>query len=64
MFRFTSCVLFSMVLTISSCVKKPVYPSEPVIAYSDFLHYGNFSNPDSVELAFTFTDNEGDEGLA
>lgn len=50
-------------IAISSCIKKPQYPSEPVIAYKDFLRYGNPSNPDSVELVFSFTDNEGDIGL-
>ena len=47
----------------SSCVKKPTYPSEPVIAYKDFLRYGNSTDPDSVELVISFTDNEGDIGI-
>ena len=50
-------------ITIYSCVKKPTYPSEPVIAYKNFLRYGNPSDPDSVELVVSFTDNEGDIGL-
>ena len=50
-------------IVISSCVDKPVYPSEPVIVYKDFLRYGNPSNPDSVEVVVSFTDNEGDIGL-
>jgi hypothetical protein len=48
----------------ASCIKKPTYPSKPVIAYRDFLRYGNFSNPDSVDLVVSFTDNEGDVGLS
>lgn len=50
-------------IAISSCRDKPVYPSEPFIVYKDFLRYGNPSNPDSVELVVSFTDNEGDIGL-
>ena len=46
-----------------SCVKKPIYPSEPVIAYENFLRYGDPSDPDSVEIVIFFTDNEGDIGL-
>lgn len=51
-------------IAIASCRNKPVYPSEPVITYKDFLRYGNSSNPDSVELVVSFTDNEGDIFLA
>ena len=51
-------------LSYASCIKKPSYPSEPVIAYKDFIRYGTDpSNPDSVELVVSFTDNEGDIGL-
>ena len=50
-------------IAVSSCIKKPTYPSEPVIEYKDFLRYGNSSDPDSVELVVSFTDNEGDIGL-
>lgn len=59
-------ILFLTLFTgiiISSCVKKPDYPSEPVIAYKDFLRYGKTSSPDSVELVLSFTDNEGDIGI-
>lgn len=48
---------------VGSCVKKPEYPSEPVIEYKDFLFYGPLADPDSVELVISFTDNEGDIGL-
>ena len=51
------------VIAFSSCVDKPTYPSEPVIAYEDFIRYGNPSSPDSVEAVFSFTDNEGDIGM-
>lgn len=51
-------------LLFNSCIKKPVYPSEPVIAYSNFLRYGaDPMSPDSVEIVVSFTDNEGDIGL-
>lgn len=60
-------VLFSylgiLLFLFASCTKKPNYPSEPVIAYKDFIRYGNSANPDSVELVVSFTDNEGDVGL-
>ena len=60
-------ILFAMIfagITFFSCKDKPVYPSEPVIAYKDFLRYGNDpSSPDSVELVVSFTDNEGDIGF-
>jgi len=53
-----------LVLILTSCKEKPVYPSQPVIAYKDFIRYGsNPSDPDSVELVVSFTDNEGDIGL-
>lgn len=48
---------------IYSCKDKPSYPSTPVITYKNFIRYGNPSNPDSVELVVSFTDNEGDIGL-
>ncbi len=51
-------------LAIPSCIEKPVYPSEPVIQYEAFYKYGSKpSDPDSVELVVSFTDNEGDIGL-
>jgi len=50
-------------LFIPSCIKKPEYPSEPAIAYSNFLRYGDPTDPDSVEVVISFTDNEGDIGL-
>jgi len=50
-------------ITIASCIKKPKYRSEPVIEYKDFLRYGDPSDPDSVELVISFTDNEGDIGI-
>jgi len=60
-------ILYTVILTFASlaaCIEKPVYPSQPVIAYKDFLRYGaDPSNPDSVELVVSFTDNEGDIGL-
>lgn len=60
-------ILLSAVLAgiaITSCIKKPEYPSEPVIAYENFIRYGNDpSDPDSVEIVVSFTDNEGDIGL-
>lgn len=55
-------VLFTGISLIS-CIKKPVYPSEPVIAYDNFIRYGDPANPDSVEVVISFTDNEGDIGL-
>ncbi len=57
-------LLFFMVLTLASCVDKPTYPSQPVIAYKDFIKYGDPADPDSLELVVSFTDNEGDIGLA
>ncbi|TAL57759.1 MAG: hypothetical protein EPN85_13305 [Bacteroidetes bacterium] len=51
-------------MTYAACIEKPIYPSKPVIAYKDFIRYGsNPSEPDSVELVVSFTDNEGDIGL-
>ena len=50
-------------VSISSCVRKPVYPSEPVIEYKNFVRYGKPSDPDSTVLIISFTDNEGDIGL-
>lgn len=55
--------VFGTIIAISSCVDKPIYPSEPFIEYKDFLRYGNPSNPDSIELVVSFTDNEGDIGM-
>lgn len=57
-------ILILMVLGYTSCIEKPTYPSVPVIEYKDFIRYGNDpSNPDSVEVVVSFTDNEGDIGL-
>lgn len=56
-------LVFAGVL-IYSCVKKPTYPSEPVIAYKNFIRYGkNPGYPDSTKLIISFTDNEGDIGI-
>jgi hypothetical protein len=55
--------LLFVLATFASCIDKPTYPSTPVIAYKNFIRYGNPSNPDSVELEVSFTDNEGDIGL-
>lgn len=57
--------LILIALVYTSCIDKPNYPSTPVIAYKDFIRYGNDpSNPDSVEVVVSFTDNEGDIGLS
>lgn len=56
-------LFFFFVATLFSCVKKPTYPSEPVIEYKDMIRYGNSANPDSIEIVLSFTDNEGDIGL-
>jgi hypothetical protein len=64
--KTTYCYVIFFALLVSvvpSCVKKPVYPSEPVIEYKDFIRYGNPSDPDSTLLVISFTDNEGDIGL-
>jgi hypothetical protein len=50
-------------LFVGGCIKKPEYPSEPVIGYSDFLRHGDPADPDSIEVVITFTDNEGDIGF-
>ena len=56
-------VVFSSA-AIYSCVKKPSYPSTPLIGYNNFVRYGaNPSDPDSVVLSITFEDEEGDIGL-
>jgi hypothetical protein len=56
--------LILIAIGYTSCIEKPTYPSEPVIAYKDFIRYGNDpKNPDSVEVVVSFTDNEGDIGL-
>ena len=57
-------LLFFTILTLASCVDKPTYPSQPVIGYKGFIKYGNQADPDSLELVVSFTDNEGDIGLA
>lgn len=60
-------LLYSVILLLAglvACIEKPTYPTEPVIGYKDFIKYGSDpSNPDSVDLVITFTDNEGDIGL-
>ena len=56
--------VFSAVI-IYSCVKKPVYPSTPLIAYSNVLRYGaNPADPDPIKVAITFEDEEGDIGIS
>lgn len=47
-----------------SCVKKPSYPSIPLIAYKTCLRFGaNPLNPDSIKVAINFQDEEGDVGM-
>lgn len=48
---------------VSACVRKPQYPTEPIITYKEFIRYGNPSDPDSATVVISFTDNEGDIGL-
>ncbi len=60
---FAYFLFFVLSAAFASCVHKPTYPSTPVISYKGFIRYGNPFNPDSVELAVSFTDNEGDIGL-
>lgn len=61
---YKTVLAFIVLMIISSCGKKIIlYPSEPVITYKDFIRYGDPSNPDSVKLVVSFTDNEGDVGL-
>ncbi len=43
----------------TACLKRTEYPPNPVIAYKDFIKYGN----DSANFIFTFTDGDGDIGL-
>ena len=61
--NFAYFLIFFMVLVLDSCIHKPVYPSQPVIAYKDFIRYGNPANPTTAELVVSFTDNEGDISL-
>ncbi len=49
----------SIVLLLSSCFKNEVYPLEPIIADPTFVFSG-----DSATLTFSFTDGDGDIGLA
>ena len=48
---------------IYSCVKKPTYPSTPLISYNNVFRYGKQTDPDSIEVAINFQDEEGDVGL-
>lgn len=61
--RFFFLLAALSLVAMPSCIKKPSYPSEPVIEYKNFLRYGNPADPDSVDLVLSFTDNEGDIGL-
>lgn len=57
-------ILIFVAFSYTACIEKPTYPEEPVIAYKDFIRYGNNPlQPDSVEVVISFTDNEGDIGL-
>lgn len=49
----------TIVLLLSSCFKNEVYPLEPIIADPVFVFSG-----DSAKLTFSFTDGDGDIGLA
>ena len=48
-----------LVVLVSSCFKSEVYPIEPIIADPIFAFSG-----DSAQLTFSFTDCDGDIGLA
>ena len=63
-FSYTAFFTASAAALFFSCTKQFItYPSEPAIEYKDFIRYGNPSNPDSVSLVVSFTDNEGDIDL-
>ena len=62
--RIFTYLFFAIILVFASCVDKPTYPSQPVIAYKGFIKYGAPAAPDSVELVVSFTDEEGDIGLS
>jgi len=53
-------VLFAGSLSFYSCVPDEEYPLEPQIEFLDFVRYGN----DSASFRITFTDGDGDIGLA
>ena len=61
--QFCSKILFLITLlfltTFTACMKKEVYPNEPIIKFQEFKRFNN----DSAWFIFTFTDGDGDIGL-
>ncbi len=51
--------LVVLATTLSSCLKKEIYPNEPQITYKSF----NAQSIDKALLVFSFTDGDGDIGL-
>jgi hypothetical protein len=52
-------ILFSLGLSLTSCIKAPDFPLEPIIKFEQFLKF----EKDSAWFIFSFTDGDGDIGL-
>ncbi len=56
--------ILSIILLFTTCKKKEIYSSIPLIEYKNALFYKSSSGIDSIMvLAFTFKDGDGDIGL-
>ncbi len=43
-----------------SCTPDPVFPDEPILTFKEFIYNGN----DTLKVVFSFTDGDGDVGVA
>jgi len=58
-------VLTVIVFSLSGCLKREEYPIEPKIKFENFIKYTNENGIDTKGLlVFSFTDGDGDIGLA
>jgi hypothetical protein len=54
-------VLAMLSFAVSNCTPDPIYPKEPVLTFKEYIdHPGS----DSLEVVYSFTDGDGDIGVA
>lgn len=60
--RFSALVLFALLATLYfGCKPEPVFPAEPMLKFKKFVQP---PGSDSLQVVFSFTDGDGDIGVA
>lgn len=57
--RAYSAVFITICMAAFACTPDPVYPDEPILTFKEFQYNG----ADTLKVAFSFTDGDGDIGV-